>query len=86
MPAKSIPNLRLTTVNVNSFNVSTLGCNNAKTYLKIEGITKKQSDLIFICDVRAKNKGKDIDKLMGLSRNGSYKVYLNSTKESRGWV
>jgi exonuclease III len=71
-------------VNVNSFNVSTLGCNNAKTYLKIEGITRKSADVIFICDVRAKDKGKDIEKLMGLSRNGSYKLYLNSTRETRG--
>ncbi len=65
-------------------NVSTLGNKNAKTYVKIEGITSKQADIIFISDVRAKQKGKDIEKLMGLNRNGCYKLYLNSTKEARG--
>jgi exonuclease III len=64
--------------------VSTLGNKNAKTYVKIEGITSKHADIIFISDVRAKQKGKDIEKLMGLNRNGCYKLYLNSTKESRG--
>jgi exonuclease III len=65
-------------------NVSTMGNRNAKTYLKIEGITGKKPDVILLSDVRASNKGSDITKLMGLTRNGSYKLYLNSTRESRG--
>jgi exonuclease III len=65
-------------------NVSTMGNRNAKTYLKVEGITGKGPDVILISDVRASNKGNDITKLMGLTRNGSYKLYLNSTRESRG--
>jgi exonuclease III len=84
MPVSNFPTLTLSSINVNSFNVSTLGNKNAKTYVKIEGITSKQADIIFISDVRAKQKGKDIEKLMGLNRNGCYKLYLNSTKESRG--
>jgi exonuclease III len=35
-------------------------------------------------DVRLKDKGGEVQKLMGLTRNGSYKVYFNSSKESRG--
>jgi hypothetical protein len=38
-------------------NVSTLGSSNAKTYLKIEGITMRRPDVIFLSDVRAKDKG-----------------------------
>jgi exonuclease III len=76
--------LTISAINVNSMNVSTIGNRNAKTYLKVEGITGKKADVIFISDIRASNKGKDITKLMGLTRNGSYKLYLNSTRESRG--
>jgi exonuclease III len=57
---------------------------NAKTYLKIEGITGKKADIILISDIRAGCKGDDLTKLMGLTRNGSYKLYLNSTMDSRG--
>ncbi len=84
MTSRNFPNLRIASINVNSLNVSTLGCNNAKTYLKIEGITRKKADVIFLCDVRANQKCKDVEKLMGLTRNGSYKMYMNSTKETRG--
>ncbi len=84
MISSNFPNLRIALINVNSFNVSTLGCKNAKTYLKIEGITRKKADVIFLCDVRANKKFKDVEKLMGLTRNGSYKMYMNSTKETRG--
>jgi exonuclease III len=65
-------------------NVSTLGKRNAKTYLKIEGITNKKADVILITDIRASNKGEELKKLMGLTQNGSYKLYLNSSSESRG--
>jgi exonuclease III len=61
-----------------------MGNRNAKTYLKVEGITGKGTDVILISDVRASNKGNDIIRLMGLTRNGSYKLYLNSNRESRG--
>jgi hypothetical protein len=54
-------------------NVSTLGPRNAKTYLKNEDITGKKADVIFVSDVRAKDKGDELKKLMGLTRNGSYK-------------
>jgi exonuclease III len=65
-------------------NVSTLGNRNAKTYLKIEGVTGKRADVILIVDIRAKNKGDELKRMFGLTRNGSYKLYLNSSKESRG--
>jgi exonuclease III len=76
--------LTVSAINVNSMNVSTISNRNAKTYLKIEGITGKKADIILLSDIRAGNKGMELTKLMGLTRNGSYKLYLNSTRESRG--
>jgi hypothetical protein len=77
-------NIYFSSINVNSMNVSTLGSSNSKTYLKIEVITRRRPEVIFLSDVRAKDKGEDLKKLMGLTRNGCYKLYLNSSKESRG--
>jgi exonuclease III len=78
------PRLRISAINCNSMNVSTLGTKNSRTYLKVEGITGKKSDVILMSDLRLKDKGEDIKKLMGMTRNGSYKLYFNSSKESRG--
>jgi hypothetical protein len=76
--------LRLSSINVNSMNVSTLGTRNAKTYLKIEGVTGKKPDVIFLCDVRANNRGDELERLFRMTRNGNYCLYLNSTRNSRG--
>ena len=76
--------LRISSINVNSMNVSTLGTRNAKTYLKIEGVTGKKPDVIFLCDVRANNKGAELEKLFRMTRNGNYCLYLNSTRNVRG--
>jgi len=51
-------NLRVSAINVNTMNVSTVGTRNAKIYLKIEGITGKRPDVTFMSDVRAANKVK----------------------------
>jgi exonuclease III len=84
--ASTVKKLNLTfgILNVNSFNVSTLGTRNSKSYLKIEGLTQKKLDILFICDCRLKDNEKEISKMMGLNRNASYKFYANSNKESRG--
>jgi len=71
-------------INVNSLNVSTLGCRNSKTYIKIEGVTSFKHDVIFICDLRLKDKEMEIKRMFGLNRNACYKLYSSSTKESRG--
>jgi exonuclease III len=84
MYAEQKLDLTISAINVNSINVSTIGNRNGKTYLKVEGITGKKADVLLISDIRANNRGTDIIKLMGLTRNGSYKLYLNSSKESRG--
>ncbi len=68
--------LRVSSINVNSMNVSTLGTRNAKTYLKIEGVTGKKADIIFLCDVRANNRGEDLERLFRMTHNGNYCLYL----------
>ena len=65
-------NLTISAININSFNVLTLGGENNKTYLKIEGITGKKSDIILIVDARMGIKVKEVEKMMQLSKNGKY--------------
>jgi exonuclease III len=77
-------NLRISAINVNTMNVSTIGTRNAKIFLKIEGITGKRSDIIFMSDIRAANKQKEIEDLFRVTRNGNYVTYFNSSKSARG--
>ncbi len=77
-------NLVISSLNVNSLNVSTLGARNAKTLLKIEGITSKRADVIFLSDIRLKDSEGEVRKLFNLTMNGSYKLYVNSTRDNRG--
>jgi exonuclease III len=77
-------NLRMSAINVNTMNVSTIGTRNAKIYLKIEGITGKRPEVIFMSDVRAANKLKEVEDLFRVTRNGNYVMYFNSSKSARG--
>jgi exonuclease III len=77
-------NLTISSINVNSLNASTLHCANAKGFLKIEGVTGKKADIILISDCRMGGKQNVIEKMFNLTQNGSYKLYSNSTRESRG--
>jgi hypothetical protein len=77
-------NLRVSAINVNTMNVSTLGTRNAKIYLKIEGVTGKRPDVIFMSDIRASDKIKEIENLLRVTRNGNYVTYFNSSRSARG--
>jgi hypothetical protein len=55
-------NLSVSAINVNSLNVSTIRNKNPKALLKIEGITGKRPDVIFISDIRGADKGEEIKK------------------------
>ena len=76
--------LNVGALNVNSFNVSTIGIRNSKTFLKVEGATQLKLDIIFLVDCRLKDKQHEVGRMFGLNRNASYKLYVNSNKESRG--
>jgi exonuclease III len=77
-------NINILTINVNSFNVSTMDRKNSKTMLKIEGVTGKKPEIILLTDVHAGNRTADLSKMFSLTRHGSYKIYMNSTKDRRG--
>ena len=51
-------NLTISTLNVNSLNVSTLGGKVSKTFVKIEGATgkKAKADILFLCDCRKRER------------------------------
>ena len=68
-------NLTISAININSFNVSTLGGDSNKTFVKIEGITSKKSDIILIVDTRMGLKVKELEKIMQITKNGKYKLY-----------
>ena len=67
-----------------SMNVSTLGNRNSKSFIKVEGVTSFKHDVLFLCDTRLKDKELEIKRLFGLNKNDSYKLYSNSSNESRG--
>ena len=69
---------------MNSLNVSTLGSRNSKTLLKIDAITRGRHEVLFMSDCRLNNGTDDIARLMGLNKNASYKIYVNSSLDSRG--
>jgi exonuclease III len=81
---KNLLNINILSINVNSLNVSTMDRKNAKTLLKIEGVTGKKPEVILLTDIRAGNRSAEIRKFFSFTRHGSYKVYMNSTKDSRG--
>lgn len=81
---KSNFSLSIGSLNVNSFNVSTINNRNSKSYLKVVGATRGKHDVIFLSDCRLKDKVDDINRLMGLNMNASYKLYSNSNRDSRG--
>ena len=60
-------NLNISTLNVNSFNVSTMGGKVSKTFVKIEGVTGKKADILFMCDCRMGRKAKEVEQMFKLS-------------------
>ena len=56
----------------------------SKTLIKIEALTYRKYDVIFLSDCRMGCHEAAITKMLALNRNCSYKVYFNSTKDSRG--
>jgi len=55
-----------------------------KIYTKIEDVTSKKRDIIFLCDCRMGEKVSDLERMFRLTRNGSDKLYSNSNRDSRG--
>jgi len=61
-----------------------MGMRSSKTFIKIEALTYRKYDVIFLSDCRMGKFESNIARMMGLNRNCSYKLYVNSSKDSRG--
>jgi exonuclease III len=79
--------LSVSCINCNSLN-SSLGSDFNRN-LKVNGITKLGSDVIFLSDTRLGNKSlvscaEEVSKLFATNLNGSYDFFFNSTRNKRG--
>jgi exonuclease III len=80
-------NLTVSAINCNSLNMSHASKKNQT--LKIHGISKLKTDVIFLSDIRLSNKNlvsaaEDVKKIFLTNVNGSYDFFYNSTKNKRG--
>jgi hypothetical protein len=79
--------LSFSSINCNSLNMSSAGKNNQT--LKIYGITKLRTDVIFMADIRVKNKNlvsaeEDLKRLFLHNPYGQYEFWCNSSSNKRG--
>jgi exonuclease III len=83
----AVPPISFSSINCNSLNASC--CNKDLHKLKIYGITKLKTDVIFLSDIRLSNRAGVTDAAV-ITRNFlvnpycSYKFYYNSTSNKRG--
>jgi exonuclease III len=85
--ASLCPRLTFSAINCNSLNISTISSFHHK--LKIYGITKLRTDIIFLSDIRipVRDEGANVKKIASsfLSNPyGSYEFFFNSNNSSRG--
>ena len=77
-------NLSLSTINVNTLNISTYKDGPCKTMEKLVAIMNRGSDIIIMTDCRLGKGIEKIRKILLLGRNNSYNLYSNSTRGERG--
>jgi exonuclease III len=79
--------ITVSSINCNSLNSSVASKNNRN--LKVHGITKLSTDVVFLCDLRLSNKQlvsseNEIRKAFQLNMYDGYDCFFNSTKNKRG--
>jgi exonuclease III len=79
--------LTVSSINCNSLNMSSTGSFNHK--LKMYGITKLRTDIIFMCDIRLSNPQNvttrsQAELTFRTNPYGAYEFYCNSTRNKRG--
>jgi exonuclease III len=79
--------LSISSINCNSLNSSITSKFNRN--LKVHGITKLATDIIFLCDVRLSNRQlvsseNEIKKAFMLNMYDGYECYFNSSQNKRG--
>jgi exonuclease III len=81
-----IPNITFSAINCNSLNSSTISSLHHK--LKIYGISKLKTDVIFLSDIRLQGKNsfitENLKKSFLCNPYGQYEFFFNSEKSSRG--
>jgi hypothetical protein len=80
----NFPNLVVSAVNVNSFNLSSFKEGGCKTMEKIVAILRRNSDIIILTDCRLKGGVEKIRKIFRLGRGTQYNFYANSSRSERG--
>ncbi len=63
MESKQKNSMTISAINCSIINISTIGSRNANQFLNIEGITERKAVVIWISDVRAKNKREELKKM-----------------------
>jgi exonuclease III len=79
--------LSISSINCNSLNMS--NSSKANQNLKIHGITRLKSDVIFLSDIRLSNRNlvtcsEELKKLFKTNPHASYEFFFNSTQNKRG--
>ena len=76
-------NLTFTSQNMNSCNLSTTNLDD-KFLTKINSVLELKSDVICLQDIRLSNKRGILENFLNHNQHGSYILYENSSKDSRG--
>jgi hypothetical protein len=87
MDVSNFPNLSISSINCNSLNMSGVGSLNHK--LKIYGITRLRSDIIFLSDIRMNSIQNvscipQVKNSFRINPYAGYDFYYNSTMKKRG--
>jgi hypothetical protein len=80
----NFPTLAISSININSFNLSTFKEGGCKTMEKLVAIMRRKSDIILITDCRLKGGVEKIRKIFRVGRGVQYDLYVNSSKSERG--
>ena len=66
------PSLTISSINVNTFNISSFKEGGCKTMEKLVGIMRRRSDIIFISDCRLKGGVEKVRKILRVGRGVQY--------------
>ena len=78
------PNLVISAINVNSFNIASYREGGCKTLEKLVAIMRRNSDFIIMTDCRLKGGVEKIRKILRIGKGTQYDFIANSLKSERG--
>jgi hypothetical protein len=80
----NFPNLAISAINVNSFNIASYKEGGCKTHEKLVAIMRRNSDFIIMTDCRLKGGVEKVRKILRIGKGTQYDLIANSTKSERG--